>query len=59
MRVMVDGIVMPANTSIDGIFPKDAYGIEVFNGLARIPLNIGGIRDDNWCGLIAIWTRSG
>lgn len=59
MRVMVDGIVMPAYTSIDGIFPMDAYGIEVFNGPTRIPLNLGGVRQDAWCGLIAIWTRSG
>ena len=59
MRVMVDGIVMPANTSIDGIFPKDAYGIEVFNVSSRIPLNMGGVRQDSCCGLISIWTRRG
>ena len=41
------------------LFPKDAYGTEIFNGPSRIPLNMGGMRQDNWCGLIAIWTRSG
>ena len=57
MRIMVDGIIMSPQTSIDGIFPKDVYGVEVFNGPARIPLSMGSMRTDNWCGLIAIWTR--
>lgn len=57
MRTMVDGIVMPALTSIDNVYPREVYGIEVFNGAARIPVNMGGMRTDNWCGMIAIWTR--
>ncbi len=57
MRIMVDGIVMPALLSIDYIYPREVYGIEVFNGAARVPVNMGGLRTDNWCGLIAIWTR--
>lgn len=57
MRIMVDGIVMSPQTSIDGIFPKDVYGVEVFYGPARIPLNVGSMRTDTWCGMIAIWTK--
>ncbi|MEO7363452.1 MAG: Plug domain-containing protein [Gemmatimonadaceae bacterium] len=59
MRMMIDGIVMPAYTSIDAVTPIETYGIEIFNGPSRIPLDLGGVRTDSWCGLIAIWTRSG
>lgn len=59
MRVMVDGVVMPQGTDIDQVTPKAAYGVEVFNGPASIPLKLQGMRAEQWCGLIAIWTRSG
>lgn len=57
MRVAVDGTMLPALSNIDQILPKDVYGVEVFNGPARIPPQFGGLRTDNWCGLILIWTR--
>lgn len=57
MRTVVDGIIMPPNTGIDNITPKEVYGIEVFYGAARLPVSMGGMRTDNWCGVIAIWTR--
>lgn len=59
MRVMIDGVIQPQDASIDQIVPKAAYGIEVFSGPAAIPLKYQGTRSDQWCGLIAIWTRSG
>ena len=59
MRIMVDGVVMPAYANIDAIAPKETYGIEVFNGPSRIPLALGGVRTDSYCGIIAIWTRGG
>ncbi|MEO7998405.1 MAG: hypothetical protein ABI852_13225, partial [Gemmatimonadaceae bacterium] len=59
MRVMIDGVMMPELTDIDQVDPKAAYGIEVFNGPAAIPLQMQGMRKEQWCGLIAIWTRSG
>lgn len=57
MRVAIDGVTLPALSNIDQVLPKDVYGIEVFNGPARIPPQFGGLRTDNWCGLILIWTR--
>ncbi|MEP6781059.1 MAG: hypothetical protein ABJC26_14285 [Gemmatimonadaceae bacterium] len=56
-RISVDGIVMPAGTDIDNTVPMDVHGVEVFFGPSRVPPGMGGIRQDNWCGLIAIWTR--
>ncbi|MEO7358830.1 MAG: carboxypeptidase-like regulatory domain-containing protein, partial [Gemmatimonadaceae bacterium] len=58
-RMSIDGIVLPALSNIDQLVPRDVYGVEVFNGPSRIPVNMGGMRQDSWCGLIAIWTKSG
>jgi hypothetical protein len=57
MRVSVDGVLLPALSNIDQIVPKDVHGIEVYYGPARMPPELAGLRTDNWCGLIAIWTR--
>lgn len=57
MRVSIDGIILPALSNIDHIVPTDVYGIEVYYGPARMPPELAGLRTDNWCGLIAIWTR--
>lgn len=57
MRISVDGIILPALSNIDQIVPKDVHGIEVYYGPARMPPELEGLRTDNWCGLIAIWTR--
>ncbi len=59
LRITVDGVVLPALSNIDAVIPKEVYGVEVFFGPARIPPQFGGLRTDAWCGLIAIWTRSG
>ena len=58
-RMSLDGIVLPPLSNIDQIVPRDVYGVEVFKGPSRIPVNMGGMRQDSWCGLIAIWTKSG
>jgi Carboxypeptidase regulatory-like domain/TonB-dependent Receptor Plug Domain len=58
LRVMVDGVVTSSSVDIDNVVPYDVYAVEVFFGGARIPPQFGGIRTDQWCGLIAIWTRS-
>lgn len=57
MRVVVDGTLMPALFNIDEIVPRDVHGIEVYYGPSRIPPELAGLRTDNWCGVIAIWTR--
>ena len=57
LRVMVDGIVQPPLTHLDAVVPNDVYGIEIFYGAARLPVQFAGLRTDNWCGMVAIWTR--
>lgn len=69
MRAMVDGVLLPEDTSVDGsnknyatnlasLPPPDAiHGIEVFAGPASIPPQYGGSGTNKWCGLIAVWTR--
>lgn len=57
MRVTLDGVVLPTLSNLDAVVPGDVYGVEVFNGAARLPVQFGGLRTDNFCGLIAIWTR--
>ena len=57
MRTAVDGVLLPSLTNLDGIVPNDVYGVEIYNGPARLPPQFGGLRTDNWCGLIMIWTR--
>lgn len=57
MRLAVDGTLMPPLTNIDQVIPTDVHGIEVYFGPARMPPELSGLRTDNWCGLIAIWTR--
>lgn len=59
LRVMLDGTILSSLVSIDNMMPNDVYAIELFLGPARIPPQFAGIRDDAWCGLIAIWTRGG
>ena len=57
MRVMMDGVIMSASVDIDNVIPYAVHAVEVFYGGARVPPQFGGIRTDQWCGLIAIWTR--
>lgn len=57
MRVMMDGVIMSASVDIDNVIPYAVHAVEVFYGGARVPAQFGGIRTDQWCGLIAIWTR--
>lgn len=57
MRISIDGIPLPALSNIDEIVPKDVHGIEVYFGPARTPPELAALRTDNWCGLIAVWTR--
>jgi hypothetical protein len=67
MRVMVDGMLIANDvgapdenqrTNLANLpRPEEIYGVEVFAGPASIPVQYGGIGQNKWCGLIAIWTR--
>lgn len=57
LRMAVDGMLRPPGSDLDEILPVDVHGIEVYYGPGRLPLQLANFRTDNWCGLIAIWTR--
>ena len=57
MRISIDGMMRPPGTSLDETVPGDVYGIEVYYGPARLPMQLATFREDKWCGLVAIWTR--
>lgn len=57
MRLAVDGVVFPALTNLNAVRPVDVYGVEVFYGPSRTPAQFDGLRTDNFCGMIMIWTR--
>jgi hypothetical protein len=59
MRVVVDGLMREWGFSLDGINPKDVYGIEVYPGPATMPVEFSGLRKDAMCGLVMIWSRRG
>jgi hypothetical protein len=49
--------MQPPLPSLDAMVAGGVHGIEIFNGPSRLPLELAGLRPDNWCGVIAIWTR--
>lgn len=57
MRISIDGMMRPPGSSLDETVPADVYGIEVYYGPGRLPLQLATFRTDKWCGLVAIWTR--
>jgi carboxypeptidase family protein/TonB-dependent receptor-like protein len=57
MRISIDGMMRPPGTSLDETVPADVYGVEVYYGPARLPMQLATFRTDKWCGLVAIWTR--
>ena len=66
-RVMVDGVTLPDSMpDLSRLLPtpSDVHGIEVFAGLASVPLQYAGSVPDGQggtqslaCGLIAVWTK--
>jgi hypothetical protein len=63
VAIMIDGLVMNATPNRSGFDlrqlprPEDVHGIEVFAGASSIPLQYNSTGKNQWCGLIAIWTR--
>ncbi|MBL0171851.1 MAG: carboxypeptidase regulatory-like domain-containing protein [Gemmatimonadaceae bacterium] len=57
-RVAIDGIVQTGRPNLALLPPPtEIFGIEVFAGSARVPLEYGGEGEERYCGLIAIWTK--
>ena len=56
--VWVDG--MPALSGyydIDSFDPSSIGGIEIYNGVATVPVELRGPRGEESCGVIAVWSR--
>ncbi len=57
LRVMLDNVLLPEKYDLEAIPPMEVYAVELF-APGRIPPQFAGMRNDLWCGLIAVWTRS-
>ncbi len=60
MRLAIDGVLLPdvpVNLRDRMPPPQEIHGIEVFNGLATIPLEYRSLSGNLVCGLIVVWTR--
>ena len=59
LRVIVDGMAMPAGTSIDNVTPNEVAGMEIYAGPASTPVELAHYQEDSWCGAILVWTKGG
>ena len=58
-RVAIDGKILQTrpNLAVELPPPNEIYGIEVYAGSARLPVEVPGEGDQRFCGLIMVWTR--
>jgi carboxypeptidase family protein len=59
MRFGIDGLIFPVGTSVNMVQPGDIEAIEVYAGLATLPVELAGTSVNMECGLVLVWTRSG
>jgi hypothetical protein len=59
LRIIVDGMAMPAGTSIDNVTPNEVAGMEIYSGPSSTPVELAHYQEDSWCGAILIWTKGG
>ena len=59
LRLIVDGMAMPAGSSIDNITPNEVAGMEIYPGAASTPVELAHYQEDSWCGAILVWTKGG
>ncbi len=58
LRLSIDGIIIPGRPNLAMMPPpSEIFGIEVFAGSARQPLEFGGEGEERYCGLISVWTK--
>ena len=58
-RVAIDGKILMGRPNLAVELPPstEIYGIEVYSGSARLPIDVAGEGDQRFCGLIAVWTK--
>jgi len=59
LRVIIDGMAMPAGISVDNISPNEVAGMEIYAGPSSMPVELAHYQEDSWCGAIIIWTKGG
>ena len=59
LRLIVDGMAMPAGSSIDNISPNEVAGMEIYSGPSSTPVELAHYQEDSWCGAILIWSKGG
>jgi len=59
LRLIIDGMAMPAGSSLDNVTPNEVAGMEIYAGPASTPVELAHYQEDSWCGAILIWTKGG
>jgi hypothetical protein len=59
LRLVLDGLALPAGTSVDEVKPEEVAGIEIYTGPASMPVELAHFQEDSWCGTVVIWTKGG
>jgi hypothetical protein len=57
-NIGIDGLVGPNGRSVDDVPTHEIEAIEVYQGGASMPRELMLSRQDGYCGLVMIWTRS-
>lgn len=56
--VWIDGTPATAGyLDVDSFDPASLAGIEIYNGISTVPVELRGARGEGACGVIALWTR--
>lgn len=59
LRLIVDGMAMPAGSSVDNISPNEVAGMEIYAGPSSMPVELAHYQEDSWCGAVLVWTKGG
>ena len=58
LRIAVNGHLMPEEYTLDEVAVGDIVAIEIYSGVAAMPIQFASTRRGMTCGLAMIWTRS-
>jgi hypothetical protein len=58
LRIAVNGHLMPEEYTLDEVAVTDIVALEIYSGVAAMPIQFSSTRHGMNCGLAMIWTRS-
>jgi hypothetical protein len=58
LRIAVNGHLMPEEYTLDEVAVGDIVAVEIYSGVAAMPIQFASTRRGMTCGLAMIWTRS-